>query len=124
EHELFYVLSGAITVYVDGKSFPVTAGECVFLPNRIPHAWLITSEEAHTILLVTPGGFTDAFNKMGAPAERMEVPTDRDIVTYANADLSETIKVFEQYGARFLTVDEIRREMPEYPVKEYMEQMG
>ena len=45
----------------------------------------------------------------------MEVPTDDDTMTYANADLTDTIKVFEQYGVRFLTADEIRAEMPEYP---------
>ena len=40
---------------------------------------------------------------MSAPAERMEVPTDADTVTYANADLTETIKVFPRYGVRLLT---------------------
>ena len=87
----------------------------MFLPRREPHAWLITSEEIHTIAVVMPGGFNDALNKMSAPAERMEVPTDVDTVTYANADLTETIKVFEQYGVRLLTADEICSEMPEYP---------
>ena len=77
----------------------------MFLPRREPHAWLITSEEIHTILVVTPGGFTDAFVKMSAPAGRMEVPTDFDTVTYASADLTETIKVFEHYGTRFLTAE-------------------
>ena len=115
EDEFLYVLSGEIMVYVGGEVFPVIAGECVFLPRREPHAWLITSEEIHTILVVTPGGFTNAFDKMSAPAERMEVPTDVDTVTYANADLTETIKVFEHYGARFLTAEEIREEMPQYP---------
>jgi hypothetical protein len=43
------------------------------------------------------------------------VPTDFNTVTYANADLTDTIKVFEQYGVRFLSADEIRAEMPEYP---------
>jgi hypothetical protein len=37
-------------------------------------------------------------------------------VTYANADLTETIKVFEQYGVRLLSPDEIRAEMPQYPL--------
>jgi hypothetical protein len=45
----------------------------------------------------------------------MDVPTDVDTVTYANADLTDTIKVFEQYGIRFLTTDEVRKEMPQYP---------
>jgi hypothetical protein len=67
------------------------------------------------MLLVVPGGFLDAINKMNAPAERMELPTDADTVTYADADLTETIKVFGQHGIRFLTAEEIRTEMPQYP---------
>ena len=46
----------------------------------------------------------------------MEVPTDIDTVTYANADLTETIKQFEQYGVGLLTPDEIRTELPESPL--------
>jgi quercetin dioxygenase-like cupin family protein len=116
EDEFFYVLSGDMRVYVDGEVFRVVAGECVFLPRQRAHAWLITSEEAHVIVLIVPGGFNEAFSKMNAPAERMEAPTDVDPVTYAAGDLTETIKVFEQYGARFLTADEIYTEMPQYPL--------
>jgi hypothetical protein len=76
---------------------------------------LIRAEEAHVILLVVPGGFNEAFSKMNAPAERMDVPTDVDAVAYATADLTETIKVFERYGIRFLTAEEIRTEMPQCP---------
>ena len=117
EDEFLYVLSGEMRAYVDGEVFALTAGECMFLPNRRPHAWLITSQEAHVILLVVPGGFLDAINTMNVPAERMEVPTDVDTVTYANADLTETFKVFEQHGIRFLTADEIHTEMPQYPLE-------
>jgi len=53
---------------------------------------------------------------MDVPALKMEVPSDADTVTYANADLTETIKMFEQYGLRFLTADEIRTVMPQYPL--------
>src|SRR5262249_57703838 len=116
DDEFCYVLSGEMRVYVDGEVFVVAAGECVFLPRRRPHAFLITSEEAHVILLVVPGGFLDAVNKMNGPAARMEVPTEFDTVTYANADLTETIKVFEQRGIRFLTPAEISTEMPQYPL--------
>ena len=116
EDEFLYILSGEIRVYVDGEVFRVTAGECMFLPRRRPHAFLIASGEAHVILLVVPGGFLGAINKMNAPAGRMEMPTDAETVTYATADLTETLKVFEQYGIRFLTADEIRTEMPQYPL--------
>jgi len=44
----------------------------------------------------------------------MEVPADVDTVTYANADLTETINAFKQYGVRLLTPDEISKEMPDY----------
>jgi hypothetical protein len=54
---------------------------------------------------------------MNAPAERMQIPADADTVTYANADLTATMKVFEQYGVRLLTPDEIREELPEYPLR-------
>lgn len=89
----------------------------MFLPRLASHAFLIVSEEIHLLALLTPGGFFDAVNKMNAPAERMDIPTDVDTVTYANADLTDTMKVFEQYGIRFLTPDEINAEMPQYPVR-------
>ena len=117
EDEFFYVVSGKIRVYVGGEVFSVTAGECIFLPRRKPHAWLITSEQVHTIAVIAPGGFNDALKKLGAPAERMELPNDVDTVTYGNANLTETIKVLDQYGVRLLTPAEISKEMPEYPVE-------
>jgi hypothetical protein len=74
--------------------------------------------------LLVPGGFLDAVNKMNAPAERMEIPTDHDTVTYANGDLTDTIKLFEQYGVRFLTADELHTTMPEYPLSPKSESRG
>jgi len=114
EHEFFYLLSGEMTFFVDGEVFTVTAGESMFLPRHVPHGFLVTSEESHQMLFTAPGGFLDAINKMNVPAARMEVPVGADAVTYAEVDLTETIKVFEQQGIRFLTADEIRTEMPQY----------
>ena len=107
EHEMFYILSGELNVYVDGKVFRVSAGEFMFLPRGVPHAFLLESDEVQQLTLVAPGGFFDAVNKMNAPAERLEVPTDVDTITYANSDLTRTIEAFEQYGVRFLTAEEI-----------------
>ena len=116
EDEVFYILSGQMNFYVDGEVFAVTSGECIFLPRAVPHAFLVKSEDVHAITLLTPGGFLGALNRMNAPARRMEVPTDVDLVTYANVDLTETIKVFEQYGVRLLAPDEIDTLMPTYPL--------
>jgi hypothetical protein len=54
---------------------------------------------------------------LGTPAERMEVPADVDTVTYANADLTETINVFKQYGVRLLTPDEIKQRDAALPTR-------
>jgi hypothetical protein len=52
----------------------------------------------------------------GAQAGQMDLPAGPDTVTYATADLTETLKVFQQYGIRLLTPDEIRAEMTQYPL--------
>jgi hypothetical protein len=66
------------------------------------------------LALITPGGFMDAFRPMEEPAKKMEIPSD--MVTYATDDLEETMKILERYGLRFLSPNEIAREMPAYPM--------
>src|SRR5262245_42481687 len=39
EHEMFYILRGELNVYVDRKVFRVSAGEFIFLPRGVPHAF-------------------------------------------------------------------------------------
>ncbi|WP_213805350.1 cupin domain-containing protein [Granulicella sp. dw_53] len=116
DDEFFYILSGELTVYADGEVFTATAGECVFLPRQKPHAFLVASDEIHMMDTLTPGGFFEAISKTNVPAERMEVPTDAESAAFGSPDLAETMKVFEENGIRFLTPDEIRKEMPQYPL--------
>jgi len=78
------------------------------LDNNVAHELII-----YSVHLARPAP-NDALNRLGTPAERMEVPADVDTVTYANADLTETINAFKQYGVRLLTPDEISKEMPDY----------
>ena len=114
EDELFYILSGEIKVFVDGEILTVTAGGTVFLPKKVPHAYLIQSEECHVLALMTPGGFLDAINKMNAPARTMEIPSDME--TYATANMTATMAVFMKYGVRILPPDEIAQQLPAYPM--------
>ena len=83
------------------------------LDNNVAHELII-----YSVHLARPAP-NDALNRLGTPAERMEVPADVDTVTYANADLTETINVFKQYGVRLLTPDEISKEMPHYPLEPF-----
>ena len=116
EHEFFYVLEGTVDVYVGAECFRATAGECVFLPKRRPHAFKIQSPEIRMLVLIVPGGFLSAINRMAAPAEKLEIPPDGAQLTYATADLEETMKVFDKYGVRILSPDEIPRELPAFPL--------
>jgi quercetin dioxygenase-like cupin family protein len=114
EDELFYVLKGALRVFAAGEVFNVEAGETVFLPRQVPHAYLIQSEDCHVLALITPGGFINAVNKMNAPARTMDIPSDME--TYATADLAATVAIFTQYGVRMLSPEEIAQHLPAYPL--------
>src|ERR1700677_2070135 len=113
EDELFYILSGEIKVFAEGQVFNVAAGESVFLPKKVPHAYLIQSDVCHVLALITPGGFLNAINKMNAPARTMEIPSDME--TYATADLTATMGVFMTHGVQMLSPDEIAQQLPAYP---------
>jgi mannose-6-phosphate isomerase-like protein (cupin superfamily) len=114
EHEFFYVLDGKLDVYVGDNVFQVGPGECAFLPLGRPHAFIIRSSEIRMLALITPSGeFMKSIALMGAPAEKMEIPSDS--VTYATADLEETMNIFLKHGVRFLSPEEIADEMPAFP---------
>jgi mannose-6-phosphate isomerase-like protein (cupin superfamily) len=113
EHEFMYVLDGNLDVYVGNEVFQVGTGECAFLPLGRPHAFLIRSPEIRMLVLITPGGLMKSLAPMATPAEKMEIPTDS--VTYATADLEETIKILLKRGIRFLSPEEIADEMTAFP---------
>jgi quercetin dioxygenase-like cupin family protein len=115
ENEFFYVLAGTLSVYVESDVFQVEAGECMFLPNNKPHAFIIGSPEICMLVLITPGGFMNAVSEMAAPAEELAIPSD-DALTYSTAHLEETMRIFAKYGVRLLTQEEIARKMPAFPV--------
>ena len=115
EHEFLYVLDGTLEVYVGNNVFQVGPGECAFLPVRRPHGFIIRSPKIRMLVLITPGGFMKSLALMSAPAEKLEIPSDT--VTYATADLEETIKIFLRHGVRFLSPEEIADEMPAFPLR-------
>jgi mannose-6-phosphate isomerase-like protein (cupin superfamily) len=114
EDETFYVLEGMIDIYVGDECFHASAGECIFLPKRKAHAFKIRSPEIHMLVFMTPGGFMKASATMAIPAQSLDIPPDNGI-TYATVDLGETIKVFEEYGVRFVPPDKIALELPAFP---------
>lgn len=74
EEESFYVMEGAITVYVGDEVIHAKAGSLVSLPRGVPHRYTITSDCARYLNLCTPGGFEDFLKELSEPAPSMTMP--------------------------------------------------
>jgi quercetin dioxygenase-like cupin family protein len=82
--ETFYVIEGELTVFLGDERFEVGAGDYVFGPRGIPHAWVVTSERAE--LFVTSGpagtrgdegsGIDGFFREVGVPVVEGETPPE------------------------------------------------
>lgn len=68
EDELIYVLEGTYEITLGSKRFTATAGDQIFFPRHVPHAFQNAGSIAgRTLWTVVPGGsFEDFFNKLGA----------------------------------------------------------
>jgi quercetin dioxygenase-like cupin family protein len=56
EDEILLVLSGTLTVVVDGRSITLTGGEVARLPRDVPHRFAVSSDEARFLIAHLPGG--------------------------------------------------------------------
>ena len=76
EAETFYVLEGEALIHLDGDERSVTAGGFVSVPPGVPHAYLVTSEVARTLVLITPGSgaMEEFFRDAGEPAAEHVLP--------------------------------------------------
>jgi quercetin dioxygenase-like cupin family protein len=91
EDELFYVLEGQITVWMDGERTEATTGDVVWLPRGQAHAFRVDSERARLLGLSVPGGHERFFRLAGEPAGEFDlasagtVPPDMDRMAAAAA---------------------------------------
>jgi quercetin dioxygenase-like cupin family protein len=78
EDESFYVLEGRLLVHDDGREVHANAGDFVSIPRGTPHAFMVTSEVARYLALLTPGpaAAEQFFRDGGEPAPRAELPPD------------------------------------------------
>jgi hypothetical protein len=65
------------------------------------------------LALFTPAGLEEFFRGMSMPAQRLELPAGA--VTYSTGDLKQTAQRLSEYGARFLTPEEVADQLPLYP---------
>lgn len=76
ETETFYVLDGEARMYLDGDERQVAAGSFVSVPPGVPHAYLVTSDLARALILITPGNgaMERFFREAGEPAAERALP--------------------------------------------------
>jgi quercetin dioxygenase-like cupin family protein len=75
--ESFYVIDGDIVVHVDGNDHQLTTGATTTVRRGTPHAFAVRSD-AHLLVVFTPGGAEQFFIEAGEPAERRELPPEKE----------------------------------------------
>lgn len=78
EDQTLYVLSGKITGWIDpagdGTERVLGAGEAVFLPRGVAHAFRVEEEDTELLEINTPGGFEGFHIEAGEPAQHDGLP--------------------------------------------------
>lgn len=67
ESESFFILAGCYAIRCGDEQWEATAGDFVYLPRRIPHAWnVVGPESGRKLVLALPGGIEDFFDDLAA----------------------------------------------------------
>lgn len=104
EDEYSYVLEGTIGVQIGDEVLEASAGDLVFKPRDIPHAfWNATDEPARLLELIAPAGFERYFDEI-APLFPDDGPPDVEAFAaiserYGLIMQAETIEpLMQRYG--------------------------
>lgn len=74
-NELFYVVSGEMTLYVSGESYRLTPGMTGFVPANSPHGFhVVGPTPLHVLAIFAPAGMADFFRDVGTPVDSRELP--------------------------------------------------
>jgi mannose-6-phosphate isomerase-like protein (cupin superfamily) len=93
EDEAAYVVSGVLTFVVGERRFEATAGQLVWLPRGVPHAFANLGDEPVTAFeVVTPAGLEAMFEEQAAYLASLDGPPDGD----------EVAEIGARYGVRRL----------------------
>lgn len=95
EDETLFVIDGTVEYTVDGVVGTAVAGEAVHLPKGLAHRFEVTSEEAHFLVIITPGGFEEFFQEVSPPAELARIPGTHD---HAHTDPARMVRAAAMRG--------------------------
>jgi len=67
ESESFFVLASEYRIRCGSQTFVAKAGDFVYLPRGVPHAWEVTGEsQGSKLILTVPGGIESFFEDLVA----------------------------------------------------------
>ena len=74
EDETFHVIAGEMTFFVGDERIHAGAGDFVFLPRDVPHAFVVTSECAEYLATFAPAGAEHFFAEVAPRVESSAAP--------------------------------------------------
>jgi mannose-6-phosphate isomerase-like protein (cupin superfamily) len=99
EAEAWFLLDGTLTYRAGDELVDLAAGDCIYLPRDVPHAFRITgATPARYLALSLPGRLLDLYEELGTPATIPQLP-DGGIPA---ADIARWNELAAQYGLRIV----------------------
>ncbi|MEZ5184914.1 MAG: cupin domain-containing protein [Candidatus Nanopelagicales bacterium] len=75
ESEAFFLIDGSMTYRAGDDMFRLDAGDFIWLPMGLPHAFRVTGRTpARMLALTTPGGLLRLYDEVGVPAAERRLP--------------------------------------------------
>lgn len=76
QDEIFYILEGAYNFQVGEDKYNLSAGDSIFLPRKVPHAWIQVSEKGKMTVIMQPAGKLENFFVTVAALENEPTPKE------------------------------------------------
>jgi oxalate decarboxylase/phosphoglucose isomerase-like protein (cupin superfamily) len=85
--EAWFLLQGAMTYRAGKRLIRMTAGDFIYLPREVPHAFRTTGTvPVRFLALALPGGLLDIYDEVGVPATERRLPdagvSDADVARW------------------------------------------
>ena len=94
DDELFYVVEGRVTYYVDGEEITAGPGTTVFAPHGIPHAFRVDEDDSRW-LDFRQGGQEQFFADIGLDIEGYDAPPAGPPTDEMQAKLGQYLETYD-----------------------------
>ncbi|MBK9938862.1 MAG: cupin domain-containing protein [Chitinophagaceae bacterium] len=84
QDEIFYILEGSYYFQVGEEKYHMNAGDSIFLPRKVPHAWTQVSEKGKMTVIMQPAGKLENFFVTVAALEKEPTPKEMEKILADN----------------------------------------